>query len=166
MWSSRPILTRRAALLGGLTAMSACGFVPAYGTNGPATALRDQVNVTAPDTVAGFRLRTQLEDRLGLADTTAAYALSITLRIDQEGAAISTSGATTRFSLAGEADYQLRDGLTGAEVTSGQVDSFTAYSTTGSTVATGSARVDAVDRLAVILADLIVTRLIAAAPNL
>ena len=49
-------------------------------------------------------------------------------------------------------------------VTSGTVDSFTGYSATGSTVATRAARADAEERLTTILADQIVTRLIAAAP--
>lgn len=165
MLSSRDNITRRAALLGGLMALSACGFAPAYGTNGVANALLEQVLVTGPDTVAGFRLRTRLEDRLGQPSGAARYQLTTSLRISQEGAAISTDGDTTRFSLVGTAAYQLIDIATGAEIATGDVDSFTAYSTTGSTVAAATAREDAVDRLAVILADLIVTRLIASAPG-
>ncbi|SMY08333.1 LPS assembly lipoprotein LptE [Flavimaricola marinus] len=164
MWSSRPLLTRRAAVLCGLLALAGCGFVPAYGTDGTASTLRDQVSVSGPDTVAGYRMRTRLQDRLGLPGGTARFGLSTTLQIDQEGAAISSDGATTRFSLAGTAGYQLRDQTTGEMISSGTVDSFTAYSTTGSTIAAEAAREDAIDRLAVILADLIVTRLIASAP--
>ena len=55
-------------------------------------------------------------------------------------------------------------GPDGAVVTQGNVGGFTGYSATGSTVATTAARTDAQDRLMVILADQIVTRLIAAAP--
>jgi LPS-assembly lipoprotein len=164
MWSSSGPFTRRATLLGGLCALGACGFVPAYGTNGAASALRGQVSVSGPDTIAGFRLRTRLEDRLGMPTGSARYALTTTLDIDQEGAAISSDGSTTRFSLAGTATYDLRDQTTGQSIAQGSVDSFTAYSTTGSTVAAESAREDALARLAVILADLIVTRLLAASP--
>ncbi|MBL3565900.1 hypothetical protein JMM59_12930, partial [Rhodovulum sulfidophilum] len=49
----------------------------------------------------------------------------------------------------------------GSVVQSGEVDSFTAYSATGSTVATRTAERDAYRRLMVILADEMVTRLLA-----
>ena len=159
MWWSDGQVTRRGALLGVL-ALSACGFVPAYGTGGGLAVLRGQTVVTGPETVPGFRLRTHLEDRLGLPQGAPAYALSTTLSLRQEGAAITQGGATTRFSVVGVAGYRLTD-ATGRLLASGEVDSFTAYSTTGSTVATQAAQEDAQARLAAILGDLILTRLIA-----
>ena len=50
-------------------------------------------------------------------------------------------------------------------VQSGEVSTFTAYSTTGSPVATAAARRDAEDRLMVALADQLVSRLLAGAPD-
>ena len=71
---------------------------------------------------------------------------------------------TTRYSLNGSADFRLTDAASGATVTEGQVSSFTSYSTTGTTVATLTAEYDARQRLARMLADQVVTRLLAAAP--
>ena len=71
---------------------------------------------------------------------------------------------TTRYSLNGSADFTLTDATTGATVTKGQVSTFTSYSTTGTTVATLTAEYDARQRLARMLADQVVTRLLAAAP--
>ena len=76
---------------------------------------------------------------------------------------MTSTNVTRRFEIVGSADYTLT-GPDGAVVTQGNVGGFTGYSTTGSTVATTAARTDAQDRLMVILADQIVTRLIAAAP--
>ena len=74
--------------------------------------------------------------------------------------------STVGYRVGGKVTYALRD-LTSDEVlTTGTVNSFTGYSTTGSTVATLAAQRSAHERLAVILADQIVTRLIAHSPNL
>ncbi len=84
----------------------------------------------------------------------------MTLDITQERVAIAEDGSITRYSLPGAAAYVLRDGAQ-TVVTQGEVSAFTSYSTTGTTVATRAAEADARARLAVILADLIVTRLLA-----
>lgn len=163
MWWSERQITRRGAVLG-LFALAGCGFVPAYGTGGAGAALSGRTEVTGPDTVPGFRMRTRLQDRLGLPQGSPAYRLNTTLSVRQQGAAITEGGATTRFSLVGVAGYRLTDSA-GAVLARGDVDSFTGYSTTGSTVATQAAREDAQARLAVILADLILTRLIGLDPG-
>ena len=62
------------------------------------------------------------------------------------------------------ADFVLTETASGAEVTRGQVSTFTSYSTTGTTIATMSAEQDAHDRLARMLADQVVTRLLAIDP--
>ena len=49
----------------------------------------------------------------------------------------------------------------GQKVGAGKVQSFTSYATTGTTVATMTAETDAYKRLMVILADQVVTRLMA-----
>ena len=72
----------------------------------------------------------------------------------------------SRYSLAGKADYKLVDAQTDAVLLTGEVASFTSWSATGSTVATQTAEDDAHKRLMVMLADQIVTRLIATAASL
>ena len=70
---------------------------------------------------------------------------------------------TTRYNLLGRVEYALRDLQTGAVVLTGQADSFTSYSASGTTVATQAAQRDAEARLMVILADQILNRLTAEA---
>ncbi len=151
-------MDRRAALLS-LVAVSACGFAPVYAPGNAASALRGATAFEAPDTVAGFRLRARLEDRLGRSSAPQ-YNLRVDLDIGEDSVAITPEGDITRVTLPGAARYALTNS-DGILRTSGQVNSFTSYSTTGTTVATGAAANDARDRLAIILADLIVTRLTA-----
>ena len=82
------------------------------------------------------------------------------------GVGITTDNKITRYNLKGVVDYVLTDRATGTRVTGGRVQSFTAYSATGSTVAGLAAEEDAALRLMRILADQIVARLIAATANL
>jgi LPS-assembly lipoprotein len=79
---------------------------------------------------------------------------------------ITPDGAVTRYNLTGSAAWTLVALAGGNAALSGVAESFTSYSATGSTVAGLSAEEDAQARLMVILADQIVTRLIAAAPQL
>jgi LPS-assembly lipoprotein len=159
--SSPEALTRRAALLGCL-ALGGCGFAPAYAPGGGAGALRGTVALTtATDSAFDYRLRSSLEDRLGRA-ALPLYDLRVESRIDEVPTAITGGGSVTRFNLTGRADFVLTEGGTGVERARGSVSSFTGYSATGTTVATRAAAEDAKERLAAMLADLIVNRLITA----
>lgn len=159
MWSSDASIARRAVLVGAVAVLGGCGFVPAYGTNGAASALSGQVEIETPDTVAGFRLADNLRARLG--DTTGEplYRLVTRLDIRETGVAVTREGAVTRLNLVGVATFQLIRLSDGTTVLDGTSDSFTSYSTTDSTVATESARDDAEERLAAILADQILTQI-------
>lgn len=163
MSSKLPQPARRLTLLG-LLAVAGCGFAPVYGTDGAATPLRNAVAITAPDTVAGFHLRTRMIDRLG-PTSTPRFVLNLTLRQDQSAAAITTAGDTTRLNLRGAADWTLSD-TAGAVISAGSTQTFTSYSATGSTVATQAAAADAQKRLAIALADMIVADLLAIAKDL
>lgn len=145
-----------------LAALTACGFVPAYGPQGAAGRLRGQVALTGPATPFGYQVLTALEDRLGRGQA-ARYGLTLTLRSAESPAAVTADGVRSRTTLTGQADYALTDGQ--AALAQGQVDAFTAYSSAGSTVETAASAADAQARLAAILADLILTRLIAALPD-
>ncbi|MGI3169585.1 LPS assembly lipoprotein LptE [Pseudooceanicola sp. C21-150M6] len=144
--------------------VSACGFTPAYGPGGGASKLTGRVAVSAPTTRETYLMTRQLEERLGRTSAPA-YQLSYTLELEEERIAITSDNITRRFNLIGKASYRLTD-LTGNELAKGQVESFTGYSATGTTVATRAARWDAEERLATILSDDIVTRLIAVAATL
>jgi LPS-assembly lipoprotein len=159
MWSP----DRRTLLLG-LLALPACGFTPAYAPGGTGTVLDDQVSVTGPDTVLGYRTRDRLERRLGLPQGAARFALAITPTSERTAAAFTEEGLQSRVNLIGVSRYRLVEVATGTALATGTVDAFTGYSTTGSTVAARSAERDAEERLAIMLADLIMTRLLALPP--
>ena len=160
MWWS----DRRSVILRAL-AVSACGFAPVYGPGGAGNRLLDRVSVDAPADRDSYLLVQRLEERLGRGSAPA-YGLSLALNVKQERMAIDATNITTRFNVIGKATYAMRSLDDGAVLLSGSVDSFTGYSATGTTAATQAAQRDARERLMTILADQIVTRLMAQAGTL
>ena len=160
-------LHRRQTLfaLSALFAGAACGFTPAYGPQGGASALQDNMRVAAPERRDGFLISQRLEDRFGRNDG-GRYVLTVTPTIQRQGLATSVEGTTNRFQVTGRADYVLRDRTSDTVVRRGRVTDFTGFSATGSTVATLAAERDATARLMVILADQIVDRLVLGADGL
>jgi LPS-assembly lipoprotein len=142
-----------------------CGFAPAYGPGGAAEALAGRIGTAPPADKAAFDLVARLEDRLG-APQSPLLRIDYTLRLKPLGVGITPEGTVTRYNLTGAVDWRLVETATGVERLSGRAESFTSYSTTGSTIATLAAEEDAQQRLMRILADQIVTRLLAAAPGL
>ncbi len=140
-------------------ALAGCTFTPAYAPGGPAATLQGAVRVDSPDTKNGFDLVERLEERLGRPDAPR-YNLSYRIETDRIGVGVTPENAITRYHLRGRVIWQLTD-LAGTKVTEGVADSFTAWSATGSTVAGLSAEEDAAYRLMRILADQMVTRLLA-----
>ena len=155
-------LYNRRSLLALPFALAACGFSPVYGPDGSGSKLRGQVFVQEPSTQAGYLLTRHLETRLGRGATEQRYALDINISTEEDGLAVNTAGDITRFNLVGRVEYALRDTTAGTIVTSGRVENFTAYSATGTTVASLAAERNAVERLMVILGDQITARLFAA----
>lgn len=144
--------------------LAACGFTPAYGPQGGAQMLTRNIEVRAPVTRADYLMTRQLEERLGRTDA-GDYILDYTLMVEEERIAITANNITRRFNLTGTATFELKT-PGGTVITKGVEESFVGYSATGTTVATRAARSDAEERLTTLLADRIVTRLIAAAPSL
>lgn len=159
--SERP--SRRTTLSGllGLLALGGCGFTPVYGTGGPGNALRGAVAYEVPESVDGYNLGKQLQNRLGLSGG-ATYVLAVTISVVDAAGAIDSSNASSRISQQGTARWTLRD-VNGTAIADGEVSAFSGYSNTGSTVATRTAREDSRARLMIALADQIVTRLYATA---
>ncbi|RMC35591.1 LPS assembly lipoprotein LptE [Paracoccus alkanivorans] len=156
-------LTRRAALAG-LLALAACGLTPVYGPGGAGDRLFGKIRPRDPKTYEDFAFNRRLAERLG-PDGQALYDLDYLVSIGVVPQAITPDEVTTRYSLNGTADFSLRDS-SGKVFASGRVSSFTSYSTTGTTIATLSAERDARERLARMLADQVVTRLLAASAAL
>ena len=156
---------RRLVLLCGLAALAGCGFTPAYAPSGDGGALLNRVQVTAPSTRAGFLLTRELESRLGRVPD-ARFVLTPSISLQRSAIAISAQNVATRLNLLGNVTYTLRDTQTDIVVARGSVDSFTSYSASGTPVAAQAAERDAEERLMRILADQLITRLLAAAPDL
>jgi LPS-assembly lipoprotein len=140
--------------------LAGCGFAPAYGTGGAASGLQGRIRVDDPNNKNGFDLVQRLEERLSRPEAPR-YALSHNIMTQAIGVGITPEGAITRYNLTGSVTWGLTDTTTGTRLTGGRVQSFTSYSATGSTVAGLAAEQDAALRLMRILADQIVTRLIA-----
>ena len=112
----------------------------------------------------GFNLVERLEERLGRPQAVR-YDLGYSIRTETQGVGITPDNAITRYNLTGSIDWTLTDRTSGARVTGGTVASFTSWSATGSTVAGLAAEEDAALRLMRLLADQIVTRIIASSAN-
>ncbi|PCD76363.1 LPS assembly lipoprotein LptE [Pseudothioclava arenosa] len=162
MWSSD---RRHFLKLAGLGLLAGCGFQPAYGPQGGGAGLLSGVRPDAPESRDDFALVRRLSERLGPADAPR-YRLAYEIETDVNGQAITPTNATTRYSLSGTARYVLHDFATDAVLTTGEVRSFTSWSATGSVVSTQAAEEDAHRRLMRILADQIVTRLLAQSGSL
>ncbi|WP_236635853.1 LPS assembly lipoprotein LptE [Paracoccus aminophilus] len=117
-----------------------------------------KVRSADPKTMDDFAFVRRVTERLGPAQD-ATYDLDYKLLIAVVPQAITPNEITTRYALNGSAEFTLRDSATGKIVTRGQVNNFTSYSTTGTTIATMAAEQDAHDRLAFMLADQVVTRI-------
>lgn len=148
----------------GAFALSACGLEPIYGAKGAGKRLFGKVRPRDPDTYQDFSFNTRIAERLG-PDEGAVFDLDYRLSIGVVAQAITQEQVTTRYSLNGTADFVLKD-RNGKALTSGRVSTFSSYSTTGTTIATLTAEADARRRLARMLADQVVTRLLAASPDL
>jgi LPS-assembly lipoprotein len=141
-------------------ALAACGFAPAYAPGKPAAALLGTVRAADPADRNGFDLVERIEERLGRPDAPV-YDLTYAIATETVGVGITTDNQITRFNLKGAVDYRLTRTSDGEVMASGRVQSFTAFAATGSTVAGLAAEEDAGTRLMRLLADQIVTRLIA-----
>ena len=116
-----------------------------------------------PGTADDYAFLRHLTERLG-PEQAVRYELGYRLQIATVGQAITPDEVTTRYSLNGTAAYTLTDAATGAVVAQGEVSNFSSYSAEGTVIATNAAEQDARGRLAVMLADQVVTRLLATVP--
>ncbi|MBV0891214.1 hypothetical protein KTN05_05030 [Paracoccus sp. Z118] len=162
MWSREPS-RRRALAAVAVLLLGACGFTPVYGPQGGASALFGQVRAADPRTQDDFAFMQRIQDRLGPEGSR--YELSYRLTLAVAPQAITQEQVTTRYSLNGTASFRLVEAASGAVVAQGRVSNFTSYSTVGTTISTTAGERDARQRLATMLADQVVTRLLAAAPT-
>ncbi|MEM7642825.1 MAG: hypothetical protein AAF366_09880 [Pseudomonadota bacterium] len=152
----------RRAFLALLPALAACGFTPVYGPQGDAGPLRGAILAAEPDTDITFAFVRQIEQRLGLPNQPR-FGLSYTIRTAETGLAIDESNNVTRLNIEGRLAWALTP-LDGEDpVLTGEELAFTAYSAGESPLAALESERDALRRLAIILADDVVARLLAEA---
>ncbi len=139
-----PAAPGRRAVLAGLL-LAGCGFTPALREGAPARGLLNRVAYVLPDGRIGFTLRNSLEERLGRPSGSTPYTLTANLVIADSALAITPDSSITRYVLRGTSAWS----LTGPDLSlSGEAQSMSAYSATGSLFATRAARRDAEERVA------------------
>lgn len=154
--------------------VAACGFTPVYGPGGAAEGLRGTIAIDPPADTASSALVTRFENRLGRAGA-AEYRLSADLSVTDEDLGVTPDREITRHRLHGRLAFRLLRLSEDEIVARGEVTSFTGYSApvfgatrgsvAGNTVSVLTAERDARERLMVILADRLVDRLLATAPD-
>jgi len=158
-------LSDRRALIAALAALplaAACGFAPVYGPAGAGGRVQGRLRADDPADGDAFDLVARLEDRLGR-PSASALRLAYDISVSEEGSLTTTDRGASRFRLVGTVRYRvLQDEVL---LTEGKAEGFTAYSTTSTPLATRAAAEDARRRLMVLLADGMVTRLLATAPQ-
>ncbi|MCB5408789.1 LPS assembly lipoprotein LptE [Pseudogemmobacter faecipullorum] len=159
MSSSDLTRLKRRSLLALPLALAACGFAPAYEKGGLTEGLFGTVRAADPDSKEAFAYVQRIEERLGRPERRL-YDLDYTITTNSIGVGITSDNRTTRYNLEGRISYTLRNAA-GEHLVTGTVQSFTAFSATGSTVAMLAAEEDARVRLMRILADQTVSRLMA-----
>lgn len=158
--------SRRALLGAGLAAtLSACGFAPVHGPTGGGDALRATIRPAEPETDLTFAFVRQFEERLGRANAPR-WDLNYTISTNEEALAIDGSNNITRLNLEGTLDWTLTPVGSDVVTLSGREMTFTAFAATGSTISTLESQRDAQRRLARILADRVISRLLGEAATL
>jgi len=145
-------------------ALSGCGFAPVYGPNGVGRSLHGMIEIESPVGTNTYNLVSYLEQRLGRGSA-AKFGLTYALSARDEGLAVTESQTIVRYNVIGELSFALRDLTGGTVVSSGTVTAMSAYSASGTTIATQAARKDANERLMVALADRLIERLYVTLPT-
>lgn len=152
----------RAGALAGLLALAACGFEPLYDPAGPAAAVAGRVDVAVIPGTTGYLMRERLVERLG-AGGTPTHRLAIDLKLSQVGVALTEDDVTSRFDVVGVAEWKLVPIAGTVPVMAEEARAVSGYSAptsaTTSAFAILSARRDAEERLALVLADRIAQRI-------
>lgn len=164
MWlpDRRGVLALLAAVASG--GLAGCGFSPAYGPTGPAQGLRDRIKADPPATRNDFDFVAAFEDLLGRS-ADPAYLLSYQITVYVISLAITPEGSILRYNYVGSVSWQVKDAATGAVLTQGATNNFTASAATRSTVAAAASTTDATTRLMAILADQVVTQMLSTSRN-
>lgn len=153
------LYSRRNLILAAVSglALSACGFEPVYKEGSATASLKGQIEIVAGKSREEFDFRERLLERFGFSET-AKYRLTYTYDVESSGLAVSNTAEITRYNLSGVSKFKIYD-VNGTVVYQSAVTASTAYSATSKTYPTRVAEQDARSRLALALADQIVSRI-------
>lgn len=143
----------------GATLLAACGYAPALAPGQPAAALFGRVRADDPADRRARAFVARIEERLGRPGA-GAWRLGYTIETTPQGVGITPEGATTRIRIGGAVTFALAAAGEDAPLLAGREESFAAYSTTATAVATLIAEEAAEARLMRLLADRVVARLL------
>ena len=136
---------------------ASCGFTPVYAPESEAPAKLADISVAPPaNNRANFILVAELENRIGR-NLNGNKVLEHNLSTFREGASL--FGTANRARLVGKVTYSVVSNKDGRSLYRGSVENFVTFLTDGR--ATSSPYDDAVERLVSILADQIITKLMA-----
>jgi len=141
-----------------VSGLGACGFEPIYASGSQVGNDLQNIKLVAPTNRGEYIFARSFEERLGRnlgASTTLQYNISI---YDQ-GLDLSDVARAQKI---GNVHYQLIDEANGDVIASGRVESFTSYSSKDDLSV--AAQSDASERLLIILADRVISRLTAQLP--
>jgi LPS-assembly lipoprotein len=145
-------------------ALSSCGFSPAFAPGGPAHGLTGRVLIDEPTTRNAFDFVARIEERLGRPEAPV-WNLSYSITTESAALGITSANVITRYNLVGSVRFSLTRLDSGKVVHSGKVTSFTSYSASGTVISTSASERDANQRLMRILADQIISDMIASATD-
>jgi LPS-assembly lipoprotein len=143
-----------------LAALPGCSLHPLYagGGSGPVAQTLHNIQVGPIQGRAGWLVRTALEDRLGRGEGPALYRLEVELNDTITGFGIRSDDAVTRERRALRARYRLVDAARGTVLLDATAGSDAGVDVVSSEYATVAAEQTALERLAVTIADQIVSR--------
>lgn len=146
-----------------LALLSGCGLHPVYsgGRTGPVARMTGHVEVPAIEGKAGWLVRNALNDRLAAMtnDDGPKYRLVVKLDDSIQGFGVRADDAVTRERRTLRARYQLIDDATGAQIMEDTAGSDVGIDVVSSEYATIAAEDTALERLAQVIADQILSRL-------
>lgn len=154
---------RRAGILLAALALPGCGLHPLYagGGSGAVASALDRVEVPPIQGKSGWLMANALRDRLGAGGDggTPRYRLDVKLDDQIEGLGVRPDNSVSRERRTLRARFQLVDAASGAVVVDATAGSDAGIDVVGSEYATIAAEESALERLAGIVADQIVTRI-------
>ena len=142
-----------------LGALASCGFSPVYGPSGNGAALRHSLSASAPKSREGYALLAHLQEAFGEPSDPTLH-LTTELDITQKPVGITRELEITRYHVVGTLTYSVTNLASQTVVKKGSIESFSAYSATGTTVDALTTPRDARRRLVKILSDKLVLELL------